>query len=73
MSETYDIYPSDSDLDDESLARQQPSGEGSFTKHTGYRGCSKCVTVGAHQWINVCACCGNQESRFEQAEYLEFE
>jgi hypothetical protein len=73
MNEEHQEYAVQEWLKEQELERNQPSGEGSFTQHTGYRGCSKCVTVGAHQWINVCACCGNQESRFENAEYLEFE
>jgi uncharacterized paraquat-inducible protein A len=69
--EPYDIKPSEADLNDESLARQQPAGEDDYSKHSGYRGCRKCQAVGAHQWTRVCACCGKEQSRFHEAEYLE--
>ena len=73
----YDIHPSASDLDDESLEEQValhrychcPSKR--FDQHTGDDGCDKCGTVGAHDWIIVCACCGTQQSQFEVPEYLE--
>jgi hypothetical protein len=57
----YPLKPTDGDLNDESL----------FTTHSGYRGCQKCETVGAHSWRMVCDCCGIQQSRFHTAEYLD--
>jgi hypothetical protein len=39
-----------------------------FDKHSGYRGCQKCETVGAHQYAMVCQCCGKQQSRFDAPE-----
>jgi hypothetical protein len=60
-TEPYDIHPTSADLNDESL----------FNQHSGYRGCQKCETVGAHSWRMVCDCCGTQQSRFHEAEYLE--
>ena len=92
----YDIHPSASDLNEESLDEQEwvngvipmdvpgetlhepvdkhrychcPSKR--FDQHTGDDGCDKCGTVGAHDWITVCACCGTQQSQFEVPEYLE--
>jgi hypothetical protein len=58
MSDDYPIKPTDGDLNDESL----------FTTHSGYRGCQKCETVGAHQYAMVCQCCGKQQSRFDAPE-----
>jgi hypothetical protein len=55
VSDHYDIHPTSADLNDESL----------FTTHSGYRGCQKCETVGAHQYAMVCQCCGQQQSRFD--------
>jgi hypothetical protein len=69
MSDEYDIHPTEADLDDESLARQQPAGEGDYSKHSGYRGCDKCEVVGAHRWAFVCECCGKQQDRFD-TEYV---
>jgi hypothetical protein len=43
----------------------------SFDTHSGYRGCQKCETVGAHQWHMICTCCGQAQGRFHEAEYLE--
>jgi hypothetical protein len=39
-----------------------------FSRHSGYRGCQKCETVGAHQYAMVCQCCGLQQSRFDAPE-----
>lgn len=51
MSETYDIHPTDADLDDETLYQQ-------FEKHSGDDTCGKCHTTGAHHIIRICDCCG---------------
>lgn len=79
MSDVYDLRPSEAELDDESLFDEVDKhrycycSEKRLDVHTGDDGCGKCGTVGAHQWITVCACCGHQQSRFETAEYLEAE
>jgi hypothetical protein len=61
MSDHYDINPTEADLNDENL----------FSRHSGYRGCQKCETVGAHQYAMVCQCCGLQQSRFDAPEYMD--
>lgn len=58
MSDLYPIHPTEADLDDESLAKQQADE-------------FRCQVVGAHRWITVCSCCGKQQSKFYDAEYLE--
>ena len=71
----YPLKPTDGDLDDESLLASMPDpgnpeDGGNFSIHSGYRGCQKCETVGAHQWHMVCTCCGKEQGRFEAPEYF---
>jgi hypothetical protein len=61
-SEPYDLMPTEADKDFESL-----------TEHDGTGLCARCKTIGAHSYVYVCQCCGKEQSRFETAEYLEYE
>lgn len=62
MSDVYDLKPSEAELDDESLFDE-------VDKHR-YCYCPPRCVAGTHDWITICGRCGEQQSRFEAAGFL---